>query len=370
MPKLPLTTQAALIYEVPPEISLSDLLEPANAALSAAGLPVFEVGPAATEAFALFTAPKLHATLAIHNGALGVRGLERALAAEPDNTRLDRFETALTRGRAHMVIAVGEGPSPVRFDTPAPVPVADRLRVLACLMRCVTQIAAPMAAHVCAADRMFTPEDLETALAEAPERSLLLHPEALGGMIGPEGENGAGLAMRNAHHLIGRTLVIEGVPEPVPAEVTAKLAQTLIRQAAAGKIRLEDGASLRDGAGTTLHIRHEAPDAADPAGRVIASFWTEPAQKGAEAEPPFVPHPGYAAVPVEPPAAPEAPADAWASIAPPPHVSERPAKTGPNWMLWVGFGLFLWIGLPLLNVPKMVIESAFSSAQDNPFLDQ
>ena len=29
-------------------------------------------------------------------------------------------------------------------------------------------------------------------------------------------------------------------------------------------------------------------------------------------------------------------------------------------MILVGIGLFLWVGLPLLNLPKIAIESAFS----------
>lgn len=371
MPKMPLTTQAALIYEAPPELSLSALLSEANADLAKSGLPAFEMGPASSAVFGLFTAPAMHATVAVHPGPLGTRGLERALAAETSEARMQQFEAALIEGRAHVVIAVGEGPSPVRFDTPTPVPVETRLKVLATLMKSVMGQARPLAGHNCAADRMFTVQALEDAVARAPEHALLLHPEILPAQTGPDGESGTGLVLFNSHYLLGRTLVIEGVPEQVPAAVTEKLAKTLIRQACAGKINLDDGASLRDAAGTTLHIRHEAPDQADPAGRIVASFWTGAATDGgADTAAPFISHPGYAAVPVEEHPEPTVGREEWSGVEPSAHLAEKTARTGPNWMLWVGFGLFLWIGLPLLNVPKMAIEAAFSSSQQNPFLDR
>ena len=40
---------------------------------------------------------------------------------------------------------------------------------------------------------------------------------------------------------------------------------------------------------------------------------------------------------------------------------------GSGWMILVGIGLFLWVGLPLLNLAKMAIESAFS---DEPVLGE
>lgn len=371
MPKLPLTTQAALIFEMPPALDLARLLEDVNAALDEAELPTFEMGPAGTDVFALYRSDTLHATVAVHSGPLGLRGLERALTAPAAEAQIGRFEQALTKGRAHVVIAVGEGPSPVRFDTPAPVAAEIRLKVLARILDCVTAHARPMAAHVCSSDMLYTPEALAAALTGTPETALLLHPEVLTEQTGPQGEEGRGLILWNSHHLIGRTLVIEGLPAPVPARVAAKLAQTLIRQSRSGKIRLDPGASLKDAAGTMLRIRHEAPDEADPAGRIVASFWAAPASAGgAETAAPFVPHPGYTAFPADPAPAPEnAEAQGWTAPGAIPHSrSERRGGASPNWMLWVGFGLFLWIGLPLLNVPKMVIEAAFSSADENPFL--
>ena len=34
-------------------------------------------------------------------------------------------------------------------------------------------------------------------------------------------------------------------------------------------------------------------------------------------------------------------------------------------MILVGIGLFLWIGLPLLNIPKAVLEATFSEGLNN-----
>lgn len=373
MSKLPLTTQAALMFQSVPSLDLAQLLEEANAQLAGADLPVFEMDPTGTDVFALLRSEKMHATIAVHSGPLGLRGLERALTAPAAEARIAHFEQALTKGRAHVVIAVGEGPSPVRFDTPVPVAAKLRLAVLARLIACITARERPLAAHLCSSDLLYTPQALEAAIAAPSDESLLLHPEPLTDQTGPDGEEGRGLILRNSHHLLDRTLVIEGVPEPVPAKVTAKLAHTLLRQARAGKIRLDHGASLKDAAGTTLRIRHEDPDAADPAGRIVVSFWSAPAASGgAETAQPFIPHPGYTAFPADVPEqdAP-GPQPGWPALGDDAqHPAPAPRASGPNWMLWVGFGLFLWIGLPLLNVPKMVIESAFSSGQESPFVDR
>ena len=137
---------------------------------------------------------------------------------------------------------------------------------------------------------------------------------------------------------------------------------------------LAHGDRLSEKLGTALYVRHLSANAAFPAGRIVVSFSeTAPPRTRQTAGQPFLPHPGYAAISGHSAEAAPRPNDEWT-----PDRSARDRDTdpvglaglsasprersgsSPTWMILVGVGLFLWIGLPLLNVPQKLLQATFS----------
>lgn len=362
-----LTTQAALLYPATPDLTFDELLTEINTFLTRRGEQALERSEMSSQHFVLFSNPRLHVSIALHATPLGARGLDQALTAAVTRAKGEDFDRLAADSPAHLRIAVGDGPHPMPIERPDAVQVRTKLRLLQEVLRLVTARARPLAAHLCTSDLFYTPEELAAALAAAPSPVLTLHPVPTPKQTGPRGRDGTGLIAWQSHHLIGRTLVLEGIPEAVPLEMSLALLDTLVREKVKGALALAEGDALKETLGMALYVRHAAPDATFPKGRIIVSFWPEPAEAaGTEAPAPFRPHPGYSAVT----AVWERDAEGGESVTLG-HGSLRSTGKrqagGSGWMILVGIGLFLWVGLPLLNLPKMAIESAFS---DEPVLGE
>ncbi|WP_109463785.1 hypothetical protein [Albibacillus kandeliae] len=351
------TTQANLIYASLPGLDFDRILLTLNGLLRRLGMPSLALSPMSSDRFALFSNETLHASIALHEGPLGEAGFERALAApmaEPAD-----IATMLRDNRAHVQISVGDGPTPVAFAPPTPVDITVRVEALQNLIKLVHAAAACKAAHVCSSDRFLMPEDISgfgTALAPA----MLVHPAPVGERTGPYGQSGSGMIAHQSRLLIGKTLVLEGIPTDVPNSMRLLLLDTLLNEHMRGRLTLEDGDRLTEVPGLTLYIRHDTAHE-----QIIASFWSAPPATGSSVpERIFLAHPGYGAT--------QGSSDSTESEEDwlfPETASSRvaaPTSSGafPSWMILVAIGLFLWVGLPLLNIPQKVIESAFSNGID------
>ena len=361
-----MATQAALIYADQPTLNLDEIRVRINKALSKRGYPEFEMGMGSSEQFALFRSSKMHATVALHNGPLGIRGQERAAVNAVTRAKDTDFASIAQNSSAHVLICVGDGPDPVSFDQPAPVDVKIKLEVLLTLIRLVMRQARPKVAHLCTSDMFYTADELEAGFANGFAPSMMLHPIETKPQPGPDGELRKSLILFQSEYLAGKTIVLEGIPDPVPLDMSLSLAETMIRQHMKGTLPLADGDALKEAVGMELYIRHAEPNAAFPSGRIIASFWATPAETAdATAATPFINHPGYAAISASPSSrddAEDATDDTWSpSSTRSAYVSDKASgKRSSSWMLLVGIGLFLWIGLPMLNIPKAVLEATFS----------
>ena len=355
-----LTTQAALIYHSAPDLPFDALLNEINSFLTRRGEPSLELNEVSSDQFALFSNPRLHVSIAVHSTPLGERGLEQAFNAAVTRAKGEDFVHIARNTPAHLRIAVGDGPHPTPFDRPDVVQPRTRLRLMQEVLRLVMDKARPVAAHLCMSDLFYTTEELESALAAAPTPSLSLHPVPTPRIVGPNGRDGTGLIAWQSHHLIGRTLVLEGIPEAVPLDMSLALLDTLVRENVKGALALADGDELKETLGMALYERHAEPDAGFPAGRIIVSFW--PAAPDATIATPLTPfrnHPGYSAVTAVWES--EDDTGSGASLGSGSLRGSGARQSGSSsWMILVGIGLFLWVGLPLLNLPKIAIESAFS----------
>ncbi|MEX0338388.1 MAG: hypothetical protein AB3N11_05035 [Arenibacterium sp.] len=362
-----LTPQAALIYADPPVFDAKELLASLNTALVAMGHVPTKLGQMSSDQFILVSQPRLHATIAIHRAPLGAKGLERALNTSRHVQHSFAFQPELEKKRAHVVVTIGEGDAPLPFDPPEPVDARTKLEILFRLIRFVTAEARPVVAHFCTSDRLYTPEELDKALTHSLPMSLLVHPREIRVDQRAGGQTGTSLIAHQTAHLLGKTLIIEGLPVNVPRKLCQQLVESLVAKYLDGDLPLADGDRIRKNEDITLYVRHIDPVTACPSGAIVVSFWADPPRANyLDRQPAFEGHHGYNALTHTPAPSEETTdstgADEWgtdyiASIASAP----TPRKSGPPvWMILVGVGLFLWVGLPLLNIPQTLVESTFS----------
>lgn len=354
-----LTIQAALLYRATPELNFADLRDRLNATLASSGIPPLEDSPLSSDQFALFRNTRLHISIAVHRTPLPAAGLKTALAAPASRSKRCDFERLLAQSHAHVILSVGDGPTPAALEPVTPAPAAIKLALLNRVMALVHERAPAIAAHLCTNDLFFTPAEIDAAAAQQIPPGMVMHPLKADGPA-------RALRLCNSEVLIGKVLEIHDIPTSVPVSMQLTLANTLVTQHLAGALPLEDGDRLEDAVGMALSVRHGRPASSAPKGRIIVSFDSPDLPRAPRWEvSTYQPHPGYAASPTPPEAAPPGEARDWQ---PPPRSSYRgrvadvAGKSSSNWMIWVGIGLFLWIGLPLLHIPQMVLQAAFSDA--------
>ncbi|MEC7256735.1 MAG: hypothetical protein VXW58_02850, partial [Pseudomonadota bacterium] len=269
MPDLSLTTQAALLYDTKPDFDPVSVLDELN---TKHRFGTFGLDSMATPQFALLTDGKMHATIAVHANPLGAHSLKRALASPVSAAKDSDFPTLVNDCRAHIVVSVGSGTSPVTLDTVEPVAVETRLKLLFALLRMVHRRYRCRAAHLCTSDLMYTPKDLDIELGQPLPPALVVHPEFTR-PTAPGADTDAPplrrLIAHNSQYLLSRTLIIEDIPEPVPLDMAQTLLDTLLHQAARGALPLAHGDQLSETMGMALHVRHLSANAAFPAGRIV-----------------------------------------------------------------------------------------------------
>lgn len=352
-----LNTQAALVYRAPPVIDLGALRARINAELASSGSPALEDSPMSSDEFVLFRNARLHVTVAIHRTPLPTRGLQHALSAPATRSRRTDFAALIAQSRAHVIVSVGDGPAPIPLEPVTPAPPALKLALLHKTVSLLHTQSPAEALHTGANDLFHTAAEIETAATQAIVAGFVMHPLAADAPA-------RALRMINSELLIGKVLEIHGIAEKVPVSMQLVLANTLVVQHIAGNLPLEDGDRLEDSVGMGLTIRHARPTAQAPEGRLVVAFDNDGLQRAPRWETAvFTPHPGYSA-----PLAPPAPAalDGQVEWIPPgaggysSRVVAAAENRSSNWMIWVGIGLFLWIGLPLLNIPQMILQATFS----------
>ena len=333
--------QASLVYDAAPRFDFAALTGAANLVLRETGHGALMIKPQSTEVFALFGNDILHATIAIHDTPLRLGGTTGE---------------KLAVSKAHVVISVRSGSDPVAFDKPEPASVVLMASLLQQLARSVHEAAPCKSVHIAASDRFFSADvfdDLDATLTP----HLFLSPEKLTDVVGPEGQTGQQYVFHQSRHFVGRELVLRGVPAKVPEVMVTTLIDTLIHQHLNGAVALGDGDTISGSLDISLFVRHAT--SRDGRACVLVSFWPEP-----EGTSPQLPvfsvqtatSPAPAPIAVEDP-------DDWSAPGPGAYSTDNRTDKGSKstWILLVGLGLFLWVGLPMLDIPQKVIKSAFSN---------
>lgn len=376
MPKDTLTTQAALIYADRPGLPFDTILDRLNSALAKRDIQPMETRDPSSREFRLIGNDRLHATIAIHGNPLGSRGQTRALKISEQLGATQDFEALAQTCPAHIQICVGEGPSPVLFEAPKPVPAAQRLMLLFTVLRLVMGYARPAAVHLCVSDRFYDSDDLEQSLSGGPAPDLLWHPQVFARRQDAGGRTREDLVLHQSECLLGRTLILSGLPAKMPLAQRLDLAQRLTHQHLDGSAPLEDGVIAGSDGQPTLSIRTFPPDLSAPHGRIVAEATGSTPSN--ETVPLFAPHRGYSAVSHDPgdpgdPAKPGLrPGDSGADDTGWQDHDIPSARPGPRpktrksaaWITLGVLGLFLWVGLPMLNLPKLALEAAYSEPLD------
>ena len=333
--------QASLVYDAAPRFDFAALTEAANLVLRETGHGALVIKPQSTEVFALFGNDILHATVAIHDAPLRLGGT----AGEK-----------LSVSKAHVEITVRSGPDPVAFDKPEPVSVVLLASLLQQLARSVHEAAPCKSMHIAASDRFFS-ADVFDDLGASLTPHLFLSPEKLTDVVGPEGQTGQQYVFHQSRHFVGRELVLRGVPAKVPQEMITTLIDALIAQHLNGSVPLLDGDTISGSLDISLNVRHAT--SRDGRACVLVSFWPEP-----EGTSPQIPAFSVqtATSPAPTPTAAEYP-DEWSAPGSGAYSTAKSTEKGSKstWILLVGLGLFLWVGLPMLEIPQKVIKSAFSN---------
>lgn len=186
-----------------------------------------------------------------------------ALASPILADRRGRFSEAIRTHLAHVRVLVT---APTGSDLP---PLVVRIAVLKAALDTVCALEEATLVHCLPGNMLLDPAELR----EARDAALLaFRPDPVPGDMAHE----VGLRATGSHHLLGRTLVLAPAPRALDASIA--LAARII-ETHSGELP-RHGSEIETEDGETLYARHDAPDAADPAGRVVFSSLppTAPAQ--------------------------------------------------------------------------------------------
>lgn len=356
-----LMTQAALIYGAAPDLDFAALRAALNHALASSGSPALEDSPMSSDQFALFRNARVHVSIALHRTPLPARGLQHALAAAATRSKRCDFERILDQSHAHVIVSVGDGPTPLPLEPVTAAPAAIKLALLHKAITLIHDRAPADALHMCTNDLFHSAAEIEGAAAQAIAPALVMHPLAAD-------EPSRAIRLCNSEHLIGSVLEIHEIPNRVPVSMQLTLANTLVTQHMSGALPLDDGDRLEDAVGMGLTVHRARPTAQAPSGRIVVTFDSEAPQRAPRWDSAaFHPHRGYSVLSSA--IAPAAETDEWTPDSASGYgarIAASAENRSSNWMIWVGIGLFLWIGLPLLDIPQKIIHATFSDQLVGP----
>jgi len=169
----------------------------------------------------------------------------------PINT-LNRFEYhhVAQNHNTHLTIEVGDGRAPLppearaimqEFGSVSTCDPALKMKVLHWTAQFVAKHSGFLAMHFGPSDRLLSPEDLMAAGSEDLPETLLFHPVPTELSLDAQGRETYALSLKNAHHLPGPAIDLDGIPNSVSLATAVTLLTTLYRSNRAGKVALADG---------------------------------------------------------------------------------------------------------------------------------
>jgi hypothetical protein len=197
---------------------------------------------------------------------------EGALASAITGLFAPTARETLIDARSHVLVEVGHDIADERADE-ALARFAERLELLALLVRITTDHAMPGLIHWTQSDQLLTPDRFEAyALAGVPG-PLHIHPHLFGSAHDPQSEPLVGVRSFGAVHWIGREVVVRPSTLPWQAAYDALLAFVAHASAEAGAL-IPDGDTFGSADGGECFCLHHR--AADPEAGLDAAFEITP----------------------------------------------------------------------------------------------
>lgn len=274
-------TDAILMMARAPRLDFDQLCAQINARL---GDPehVLGVGNARGKDFALLTHPDFHVLISANRKRVARASVVQALSAPISKLRSPDYDRLFARHCAHVAITVGEGPmhypdgteevfAEAGIDTRGSgVSMAFRLRVLKAAMDAMRARHAPILVHWTQSDMLYSAQELDFAPDFDLPVALATHPLPTAGLADDGGTPPLGVIALHSDALAGQTITVD--PNPRDFADSLNMAVSMMIEKHAGRLTLAHGDQLTTEAGDTFFVRHEAPDALTPAGRICLSM--------------------------------------------------------------------------------------------------
>jgi len=304
----PIATEAAVLLHDLPRLDFDDLCTRLNAAMDLRSDLQLAVGGARGKGFALLTNPNFHVLISANGFRYKRAQMAAALATPIARMKVFDYGRAARQHRRHIFVTVGSGPlhmdggmaeafSQAGVDTAAPVmPLGFRASVLRHVLMLLEPLA-PLAIHWRQSNMMFDPSEIALAGNTDLPAAQIVHPLPLRAR---DDSQSSGIIAACSEQVIGRTLQVD--PGQRDMAQSVNMALSMMIEKASGRLPLAHGDVLELSSGAQMYIRHEAPNAQWPAGRICLG---ETAPSGPAPMPEAMPEPAPAA-----PDLPEAPAPA------------------------------------------------------------
>lgn len=271
----------ALFYSRPTP-DKSDLITDLNAHLSGMTDCHMQMSTLSHADWWLLSCAEFHIMIAFSDAPSKDPRIARAATAAVCDLRRFDYGQVVEGHQAALHIEVGDGSAPLppeartimqEFGEGRVCDPALKMKALHWTAQFIAQHPGFLALHFGPSDRLFCPDEVTEATHEDTPVSLLMHPVPSLPVPGPNGSDGYHLEFKNAHHLGGAALSLEGIPVSIPLRTSVTLLTTLFRARARGKVALEHGKVIKPSPKLALYARAQAPSPDAPHGRMILSFW-------------------------------------------------------------------------------------------------
>lgn len=200
--------------------------------------------------------------------------LHAARHASLTKSKAHDYDRDVRQHRAHITLSLRS-----RVENATDEPVA-RLRILMSATLALLDQCAPSLVLWRPSNMLFTPWEIEAVADHELPLALSVHPQPT-----TEADKLTGLRLEGAHHFAGQTLCVDASARSF--EDSYDIAISALAAKTGQLLPLDHGDILETRNGEELFVRHEAPDAKDPAGRLCLSL-TAPAILETQ---PLAPHP-------------------------------------------------------------------------------
>ncbi|MEO0937035.1 MAG: hypothetical protein AAFY38_02655 [Pseudomonadota bacterium] len=277
-----ITTAAALLFRRKPHVDFDAFCAELNRALDLREDMQLSIGDARGPDFALLSSGPFHVLVTISRRRFPRRRMAAALASTITRQKVFDYEKAIAAHTCHVTVHVGSGAefegegigearaASGQTSQTLPMPVGFRAAVL----RLAAELLATdqtSAVHWEHSDMILDASELGAIAGSDVPVLQAIHPLPL------KGADAHGIIAAHSEHFAERTIQIDPAPRPFAKSVSMALSMVVEKEA--GRLPLAHGDVLETTAGETLYVRHEAPCARWPAGRICLG----PAQPNARA---------------------------------------------------------------------------------------